>query len=976
MAIGGFGGKEFTYDNRGRVVSEKDLDGSKTYADSSSELQTQAFQTETVKTEYGSAGVVTQTVVYGDATSTSCHMITRTTPTINGLTWKYEEWDRSIGTCGVDGQQSKRNIYKYNDRAQLAINAEVTREDHDGNSATAPITTQSNYDYAYDSYNNQTSEFLAQTIGTVNNPRKEVKTTSFNAINAATTVIARPFKELDTTITYTLDSLGNRISVGGATGNANRFKDYSKRYDASGKVAMLFRAQLLSDLTRRNYIIFRYDPFGHEAFSATTEDFQQIICIEPCLRRQMLRSTFTTIYSGNDVVLTRVRGNPANPSLAAYKSYSDGTASDNYRNFDRIKNEAFSMADTINAVQWANVDTFSVDEPSGAFEAPVDALSTTLQLDPLEVRPPDTETPSQPSEDAGDITPPSGDEAETNSDEQTSDDSDTQATTQEPAPTEGQATASNTDINAPLPALNATSLATPSTNVSTDTSNAGVVLPNATTSSTPLPTTTALDATTLNTTPLGAPTALTALPDLGEVPTTDTTATIGETTDGTASNEGDSALPESINQLSSSEVTLPESSLPSTFDATSPDEITSPDDASVPQVGVSASDSPLDVVMPESLSATVPTIGDGTPEAIDAVAPPAEWLKEKDDALIATLAVAGEPGGFSKKRPKDNDSQTSKNRDSSQQTTGRRNSPGKERDVSKKEENNGYGRPSTAGARDKAERDASRNDRRNPNKRPQAAQSDAVDTANKKGSPGASGNPLSNPLSKFFKGNPFVTASSGATSVPRGGGGINWGDIAKGAAAVGKAIAEAAKVAGPALGRIVGGAAAAVIIGTQAGDGELPEYLMTEEDKAANKVPENEENKPRSSLPDDAPVIRGGADSAGNPDSIEKKGAESVKDGKVYGVSGRSAPLDDKSKEEKVIDLAGSGKYPVTNGKVGVTTVGDIRAAGGEVWPDGEGPYADRPFNPDNPDHASIDGISAEKLAELFNGGMIDNPLK
>jgi hypothetical protein len=591
MAIGGFGGKEFTYDNRGRVISEYDLDGSKTYADpSTSELQTQAFQPETVKTEYGSAGVMTQTVVYGGATSTLCHLVTKTTPTINGLTWKYEEWNQSIGTCGTDGQQSKRNIYTYNSRTQLAKNDEVTREDTDGNSATASITTTSNYDYAYDTYNNQTSEFLAQTVGTVNRPRKEVNSTSYNGMNAATTVIARPFDKPDTTITYALDSLGNRIGVGGNGNDVNRFNGYSKRYNASGNVAVLFLEQILSDQSRKNYVFFRYDPFGHEVLSTTTQDRQINICIEPCLRREVLRSTFTTIYSGNDVVLTRVRGNPANPASAAYRDFS-GSITDNYINYDRIKNEAFSMADTINAVQWTNVDTFSVDEPTGAFEAPVDALSTTLQLDPLEVRPPDAETPSQPSEDAGDISPPSGDETQANNDEQTSD-GDTQATTEEGAATEGQATASNLNVNAPLPALNATSLASPSTNVSTDTSNSGVVLPDATNATTPLPTTTALDAPSLNTPALVTPAAITALPDLGEVPNTNTTATTGETTDGTASNEGDSALPESINQLSSREVTPPESSLPTTFEAANPGEVVSPDDASVPQVGVSASDSP------------------------------------------------------------------------------------------------------------------------------------------------------------------------------------------------------------------------------------------------------------------------------------------------------------------------------------------------------------------------------------------------
>jgi len=55
---------------------------------------------------------------------------------------------------------------------------------------------------------------------------------------------------------------------------------------------------------------------------------------------------------------------------------------------------------------------------------------------------------------------------------------------------------------------------------------------------------------------------------------------------------------------------------------------------------------------------------------------------------------------------------------------------------------------------------------------------------------------------------------------------------------------------------------------------------------------------------------------------------------------------------------------PFKNGKVGVTTAGDIRRAGGEVIADGTGR---------NPNHATVNGLSAEKLEELFK--VIDNPV-
>jgi hypothetical protein len=117
-------------------------------------------------------------------------------------------------------------------------------------------------------------------------------------------------------------------------------------------------------------------------------------------------------------------------------------------------------------------------------------------------------------------------------------------------------------------------------------------------------------------------------------------------------------------------------------------------------------------------------------------------LKAKDEALITTLAVAGEPGSVNKKRA-DNDSQTSNNRSSSRQTTGRKNSPSKESDVSKKEETNSYGKASSAGARYKAERDALRQDRANPKNKARGKQNEAVGTAQQKGAPGNfSGRPL------------------------------------------------------------------------------------------------------------------------------------------------------------------------------------------------------------------------------------------
>ena len=57
---------------------------------------------------------------------------------------------------------------------------------------------------------------------------------------------------------------------------------------------------------------------------------------------------------------------------------------------------------------------------------------------------------------------------------------------------------------------------------------------------------------------------------------------------------------------------------------------------------------------------------------------------------------------------------------------------------------------------------------------------------------------------------------------------------------------------------------------------------------------------------------------------------------------------------------------PFKNGQVGVTTVGDIQAAGGKVVYDG---------TPNNPSHATISGLTAEQLQKLFTP-TIKNPAK
>jgi hypothetical protein len=56
---------------------------------------------------------------------------------------------------------------------------------------------------------------------------------------------------------------------------------------------------------------------------------------------------------------------------------------------------------------------------------------------------------------------------------------------------------------------------------------------------------------------------------------------------------------------------------------------------------------------------------------------------------------------------------------------------------------------------------------------------------------------------------------------------------------------------------------------------------------------------------------------------------------------------------------------PFKNNQIGVSTVGDIRRAGGRVTADGYGK---------NPNHATVDGLTATQLEQLFSPTM-QNPV-
>lgn len=107
-------------------------------------------------------------------------------------------------------------------------------------------------------------------------------------------------------------------------------------------------------------------------------------------------------------------------------------------------------------------------------------------------------------------------------------------------------------------------------------------------------------------------------------------------------------------------------------------------------------------------------------------------------------------------------------------------------------------------------------------------------------------------------------------------------------------------------------------------------------------------------LADDTLVVRGGTNKA--EQFTNGSGATTGVDGKLSGVSVNS-------KATLSVQQLSDG---IPNGKVGVTTVGDIRKLGGDVVPS--------PTRT-NPNHATMFGITAEQAETLFNPVII-NPAK
>ncbi len=108
-----------------------------------------------------------------------------------------------------------------------------------------------------------------------------------------------------------------------------------------------------------------------------------------------------------------------------------------------------------------------------------------------------------------------------------------------------------------------------------------------------------------------------------------------------------------------------------------------------------------------------------------------------------------------------------------------------------------------------------------------------------------------------------------------------------------------------------------------------------------------------AALPDDAIVIRGGQNL---PDSFANGSRVTIGDGDVLqGVSVNAAA--GVSVDQLTAANTATGYPGVPHNQIGVTTVGAIRAAGGDVVPSPR---------KKNPTHATLSGITPEQASRLF----------
>jgi hypothetical protein len=226
----------------------------------------------------------------------------------------------------------------------------------------------------------------------------QTKTTTTNTV----TNNSNPPEKSGEESSYTLDSRGNRLYVKAqsfgltsqdtrtnVTSSKTAYDGYIKRYNAEDQVVMFYN---YASGYKSAYSDFVYDPKGNMVLSSSASVSQ-----DTAVQKLVLNRDYSTTYHSNgEVQVIRKR-------WGTHRDTVDTTATGEKQ---VVSNATFSMADGVNSDRtWNAIVLFDVPQEGIApLEAPVEALSTTLQIDPMEIVAPTDETPALPGDE--EIAPP------------------------------------------------------------------------------------------------------------------------------------------------------------------------------------------------------------------------------------------------------------------------------------------------------------------------------------------------------------------------------------------------------------------------------------------------------------------------------------------------------------------------------------------------------------------------------------------
>ena len=566
------GTKIFEYDQRGRetLIRDSNGDGEKYDVTYADGTKAKRFAPSTNKTFYSADGTVTQEI-WSD-TNADNSLTCKSRLITKPTVGGLPRETTTFDACSSN-KISKESVYDESGKATQDVSYNYRRNNK-----------SLEYDYEYDEYGDIEEVKVYTTSRVLQSRTKNI----YNGMGALEKIeVYSPNYSGARTTEYALDSRGNRIGV---VNSRDRFKGSKKLYDPDGRVAEFHLADRRSgDMEGQQRLYFRYDPTGIQVLAADGQLLQDRDDGEH-FYYLLNRKSYTTVAVAGDVQFIRVRtgflGYEDTCSVFFCITQGEKRQDSWTKTAGRFKNETYSLADGTSDKNkgWELLQPYDVvAETALPLEAPKEAIS-----DRLGVMPADVLAPEDASPDVGDIT-------------------DVQAPQDGADAIEGEK-GNDGSLNLSSPTSTLSNLSVLQSLSGDEDDNGGQ---------------------NEESQDLGT---LSSLPAVDEA-----TASTSQQTANTPFDlqDPESALPAGLAEVQASDVVAPESvtsDLPNVGDAT---EVQAPGTSTPPPLGTSPSDGPLDVAPPASVQGpSAPEIGDGTPGAIGAVAPPIGWEPEKSDEVF------------------------------------------------------------------------------------------------------------------------------------------------------------------------------------------------------------------------------------------------------------------------------------------------------------------------------------------------------